>query len=53
MEWLTWLTMRDFFAFAGAVLIVAGLASFALYAFAIVAAGWLVVVIGVMARHSA
>jgi len=53
MEWLTWLTMRDFFAFAGAVLIVAGLASFALYAFAIVAAGWLVVVIAVMARHSA
>lgn len=53
MEWLTWLTMRDFFAFAGAVLIVAGLAQFALYAFAIVAAGWLVVVIAVMARHSA
>ncbi len=53
MEWLTWLTMRDFFAFAGAVLILAGLASFALYAFAIVAAGWLVVVIAVMARHSA
>lgn len=53
MQWLTWLTMRDFFAFAGAVLIVAGLAHFALYAFAIVAAGWLIVVIAVMARQSA
>lgn len=53
MQWLTWLTMRDFFAFAGAVLIVAGLAHFALYAFAIVAAGWLLVVIAVMARQSA
>lgn len=53
MQWLTWLTMRDFFALAGAVLVVAGFAPQAMYAFAIVAAGWLGVVLAVMMRQSA
>ena len=52
-QWLTWLTMRDFYALAGAVLIASGFAAFALYAFAVVAAGWLVVVLTVMTREPA
>ncbi len=52
-QWLTWLTMRDFYALAGAVLIASGFAAFALYAFAVVAAGWLVVVLTVMMREPA
>lgn len=52
-QWLTWLTMRDFYAFAGAVLIASGLAHFALYAFAVVTAGWLAVVLTVMIREPA
>ena len=47
-QWLTWLTMRDFYALAGAVLIAAGFAAFALFAFAVVALGWLVVVVAVL-----
>lgn len=47
-QWLTWLTMRDFYALAGAVLIASGLADFALFAFAVVAVGWLVVVVAVL-----
>lgn len=50
-QWLTWLTMRDFYALAGAVLIAAGFAAFALFAFAVVALGWLVVVVGVLAAE--
>lgn len=53
MDWLTWLTMRDFFALAGALLIIAGLAVPALVAFAVVAAGWLVVVLTVLTRQEA
>lgn len=53
MTWLTWLTMRDFYAAAGAVLIAAGLAGVAMVALAVVAAGWLVVVLAVMLRKSA
>ncbi len=52
-QWLTWLTMRDFYALAGAVLIASGFAAFALYAFAVVAAGWLVVVLAMMMREPA
>ena len=52
-QWLTWLTMRDFYALAGAVLIAAGFAHFALYAFAVVAVGWLAVVLTVMMREPA
>lgn len=52
-QWLTWLTMRDFYALAGAVLVASGFAAFALYAFALVAAGWLVVVLAVIMREPA
>lgn len=52
-QWLTWLTMRDFYALAGAILIAAGFAAFAVYSFALVAAGWLVVVVAVMLREPA
>ena len=45
MQVLTWLTMRDFYAFAAAVLIVLGLVVPAVWAFAIMVAGWLVVVL--------
>lgn len=50
-RWLTWLTMRDFYALAGALLIVAGLAGAGLVMFATVAAGWLVVVIATLLRQ--
>lgn len=53
MTWLTWLTSRDFFALAGVVLIASGLASEAMFALAVVAGGWLLVVLAVMMRHSA
>ncbi|MDB5723442.1 MAG: CDP-alcohol phosphatidyltransferase family protein [Novosphingobium sp.] len=45
MQWLTWLTMRDFYALAAAVLIAAGLVHVATAIFAVVVAGWLVVVL--------
>lgn len=48
MKWLTWISMRDFFAAAGAILILAGLAPHALVAFAIVATGWFVVTVTVL-----
>lgn len=50
MEWLIWLTMRDFFAAAGALLILVGGARHALFAFVTVAAIWLAVVINVLFR---
>ncbi len=50
-RWLTWLTMRDFYAFAGALLIVAGQAELGLVLFAAVAAGWLAVVIATLLRQ--
>ncbi len=53
MTWLTWLTMRDFFALAGALLILAGFAPHALIAFAVVTTGWLAVVMVVMIRQAA
>lgn len=44
MQVLTWLTMRDFYAFAALVLIGVGLVTTAVWAFAIIVAGWLAVV---------
>lgn len=52
MTFLTWLTMRDFFALAFAVLIAAGLAAFAMKAFLVIVCGWLVVVLRVMHRQT-
>lgn len=46
-----WLTMRDFFALAFAVLIAAGYAGFALHAFAVIVLGWFVVVVVLMRRN--
>jgi len=51
-QWLTWLTMRDFIAAIGMILILAGLAPQALSAFAIVTAGWLSVTLFVLFRKS-
>lgn len=45
MQALTWLTMRDFYAFAAAVLIGLGLVKLAVWAFFVVVSGWLVVVL--------
>ncbi|MEZ5695873.1 MAG: CDP-alcohol phosphatidyltransferase family protein [Sphingomonadaceae bacterium] len=42
-QWLTWITMRDFYAFAAFLVILAGGGSVLLYVFAIVAAGWFAV----------
>lgn len=44
MQWLTWLTMRDFYAFAAALLIAWGQVEPAVLAFDVVVAGWLLVV---------
>jgi 1L-myo-inositol 1-phosphate cytidylyltransferase / CDP-L-myo-inositol myo-inositolphosphotransferase len=52
MTWLTWLTMRDFFALVGAVLILAGFGPQALILFAVVTTGWLAVVMAVMFRQA-
>lgn len=49
-ESLIMLTMRDFFAAAGAVLILLGWTHWALIAFAIVAAGWLLVSVIMLLR---
>ena len=53
MTWLTWLTMRDFFALAAALLVIAGFAPFTMFAFAAVTAGWFVVVVAVLGRQAA
>lgn len=45
LRWLTWFTMRDFYALAAVVLITAGLVHAAVEAFAVVATGWLIVVL--------
>ena len=45
LRWLTWFTMRDFYALAAALLIAAGLVHAAVEIFAVVAAGWLLVVL--------
>ncbi len=53
MQWLTWLTMRDFYAFAAVLFVVSGHAAAGLIAFAVVAAGWLAVVLAVLRRKAA
>lgn len=45
MQWLIWLTMRDFYAFGIALLIAVGLVVPAVMAFSTVVAGWLTVVL--------
>ena len=55
-QWLTWLTMRDFYAFAAVVFVVSGFTEVGLLAFATAAAGWLAVVlfvVGVRAPQTA
>ena len=48
MKWLTWLAMRDFFAAAGAVLILVGLAPHALIGFTVFVTGWFLVTLTVL-----
>lgn len=47
-EWLIYLTMRDFFAAASAVMIVVGQAQLLLILFAVIATGWFVVTLAVL-----
>lgn len=49
-KWLTWLTMRDFYALAGFAFVASGHAGAGLVSFAVVAVGWLAVVCAVMVR---
>lgn len=49
-EWLIYLTMRDFFAAASAVMILVGLTRPLLCLFAAIAAGWFVVTVAVLRR---
>ncbi len=53
MRWLTWLTMRDFYALAAVLFVIAGQAAAGLVAFGVVAAGWLAVVLAVSWRTAA
>lgn len=53
MQWLTFITSRDFFALVFAVLIAFGFATVVLALFAIAAAGWLVAVILALAPKQA
>lgn len=48
---LIWITMRDFYAFAAFVAILAGWAAPLLMLFALVAAGWLATLCWMLARH--
>lgn len=48
MQWLTWITMRDFYAAAAAVAILAGFAAETLIAFFVGASGWLLVTLTVV-----
>lgn len=51
-QWLTWLTMRDFYAAAAAACVIAGFASQLMIVFAVVTTGWFVVSMRVLARAS-
>lgn len=51
-QWLIWLTMRDFYAAAAAVCVIAGFASQMLVIFAAGAAAWFVVSVRVLVRAS-
>lgn len=48
MTWLTWFTMRDFYALFALVIIALGYAVVAAYLFAIIVAGWLIVVVATL-----
>ncbi|MBU6268745.1 MAG: CDP-alcohol phosphatidyltransferase family protein [Sphingomonadales bacterium] len=52
-QWLIWLTMRDFLAFAAVLLVLVGWVQPALMAFAIIMAGWLAVVVATGLRQRA
>jgi CDP-L-myo-inositol myo-inositolphosphotransferase len=52
MRWLTYLTMRDFYAAAATLLVLLGLGPEALVIFCVVTAGWLMVVLMVCLRES-
>lgn len=47
-QWLIWITMRDFYALAACLLVLLGAASILLSLFAVIAAGWLAVMVWVM-----
>lgn len=51
LQWLIWLTMRDFYAFAAVLFVLCGLAVPGLIAFGMVATGWFVVILGVLGRR--
>ena len=53
MQWLIWLTMRDFYALAAVLFVVTGFAAEGLVAFGVIASGWLVVVLAVLMRRRA
>lgn len=53
MQWLIWLTMRDFYALAAVLFVVTGFAAEGLVAFGVIATGWLVVVLAVLMRRRA
>lgn len=48
MQWLTWISMRDFYAAASTALILVGFAPHALIAFSIATAGWFAVTLSVL-----
>jgi CDP-L-myo-inositol myo-inositolphosphotransferase len=53
MQWLTFMTSRDFFALVFALLIAFGFATLVLALFAIAAAGWLVaVILALVPKHA-
>jgi CDP-L-myo-inositol myo-inositolphosphotransferase len=52
-QWLTWLTMRDFYAAAAALFVIVGLAAQMLVIFAVIAAGWLAISLVVLSRAGA
>lgn len=52
MLWLTWLTMRDFIALAAVLITLAGFADSGIFLFAVVAAGWLAVVVQMQIRRA-
>ncbi|MXO90867.1 CDP-alcohol phosphatidyltransferase family protein [Pontixanthobacter aquaemixtae] len=49
-QWLTYITMRDFYAFAAFLAILAGGATYLLFAFATIASGWFVVLCWTLAQ---
>lgn len=51
MQWLTWLTMRDFYAAAATLMVVVGFAVEMLFVFVTVASGWFVVTLSVLLRN--